>query len=35
VHLRFRDLYGKLEGSDDPSEALDTLLAELPAKKAN
>jgi hypothetical protein len=36
VHLRFRDLYGKLEGTDDPSEALDTLLAELPAKnKAN
>jgi len=33
VHLRFRDLYGKLEGSDDTSEALDTLLAELPAKK--
>src|SRR5260221_8420724 len=33
VHLSFRDLYDKLEGSDDPSEALDTLLAELPAKK--
>jgi hypothetical protein len=32
VHLKFRDLYGKLEGSDDPAEALDTLLAELSAK---
>jgi hypothetical protein len=32
VHLKFRDLYGKLEGSADPSEALDTLLAQLPAK---
>jgi hypothetical protein len=35
VHLRFRDLYGKLEGSEDPSEALATLLAQFPAKKAN
>jgi hypothetical protein len=32
VHLKFRDLYGKLEGSGDPTEALDTLLAELPVE---
>jgi hypothetical protein len=33
VHLKFRDLYGKLEGSADPSGALDELLGELPARK--
>jgi hypothetical protein len=33
VRLKFRDLYGKLEGPGDPSSALDTLLGELPAPK--
>ena len=33
VRLRFRDLYDQLEGSTDPSEALEALLGELPAPK--
>ena len=33
VRLRFRDLYDRLEGSADPSGALDALLGELPAPK--
>jgi hypothetical protein len=33
VHLRFRDIYGKLAGTEDPSTALETLLGELPAPK--
>lgn len=32
VHLQFRDLYGKLEGTEDPSEALEELLGKLPAR---
>jgi hypothetical protein len=32
VHLQFRDLYGKLEGTEDPSEALAELLGRLPAR---
>jgi hypothetical protein len=34
VHLKFRDLYDQLEGSADPSGALEALLGKLPAKKA-
>jgi hypothetical protein len=30
--MRFRDLYGKLEGTDAPSDAFDTSLTELPVK---
>jgi hypothetical protein len=33
VRLKFRDLYGKIEGSGDPSAALESLLGELPAPK--
>ncbi len=33
VRLKFRDLYGQLAGTADPSGALDALLAELPAPK--
>ncbi len=33
IRLRFRDLYDKLEGSTDPSAALEALLGELPAPK--
>jgi len=33
VCLKFRDLYDKLEGSEDPSRALEALLSELPAPK--
>jgi len=33
VRLKFRDLYDQLERSGDPSAALDSLLAELPAAK--
>ena len=33
VHLKFRDLYDKLEKSVDPSEALESLLGRLPAPK--
>ncbi|MGA7401452.1 MAG: hypothetical protein WBW38_15620 [Candidatus Sulfotelmatobacter sp.] len=33
VHLKFRDLYDKLEESADPSEALEALLGRLPAPK--
>ena len=33
VRLKFRDLYGQLAGTADPSGALDALLAELPAAK--
>jgi hypothetical protein len=33
VRLKFRDLYDEIEGSADPSAALDALLGELPAPK--
>jgi hypothetical protein len=33
VRLKFRDVYKEIEGSADPSGALDTLLGELPASK--
>jgi hypothetical protein len=33
VRLKFRDVYNEIEGSADPSGALDTLLGELPASK--
>src|ERR1035437_4070241 len=33
VRLKFRDLYGQLAGTAEPSGALDALLAELPAPK--
>jgi len=33
VHLKFRDLYDQLQGSGDPSGALNSLLGELPARK--
>jgi hypothetical protein len=33
VRLKFRDLYGEIEGSGDPSAALEALLGELPAAK--
>jgi hypothetical protein len=33
VHLKFRDLYDKLEKSADPSEALEALLGRPPAPK--
>jgi hypothetical protein len=33
VRLKFRDLYGEIEGSADPSAALEALLCELPAPK--
>jgi hypothetical protein len=33
VRLKFRDLYEELERSADPSNALDTLLEDLPAPK--
>jgi len=33
VRLKFRDIYNQLEGSEDPSDALDAFLSELPAPK--
>jgi hypothetical protein len=33
IRLKFRDLYEQLEGSIDPSDALEALLGELPAPK--
>jgi len=33
VRLKFRDIYQEIEGSADPSAALDALLGELPAPK--
>ena len=33
VRLKFRDLYEQLEGTTDPSGALEALLGELPASK--
>ena len=33
VRLKFRDLYDRLEGCEDPSGALEMLLRELPAPK--
>ena len=33
VHLKFRDLYRQIEGSADPSAALENLLGELPTRK--
>jgi hypothetical protein len=33
VRLKFRDLYGEIEGSGDPSAALEALLGKLPAAK--
>jgi hypothetical protein len=33
VRLKFRDLYAEIEGSVDPSAALDALLGGLPAPK--
>lgn len=33
VRLKFRDLYQQLEGTADPSAALETLMGELPAPK--
>jgi hypothetical protein len=35
VRLKFRDLYDRLEGSEDPSDALEAILRELPAPKKN
>jgi len=36
VRLKFRDLYGAIEQSADPSEALEAFLGEMPsAKKAH
>ena len=33
VRLKFRDVYQEMEGTSDPSTALDTLLGKLPAPK--
>lgn len=33
VRLKFRNLYGKIERSKDPSQALEEFLGELPAPK--
>jgi hypothetical protein len=33
IRLKFRDLYQQIEGSTDPSGALEALLGELPAAK--
>lgn len=33
VRLTFRDLYHEIEGSTDPSVALETLLGKIPAQK--
>jgi hypothetical protein len=33
VRLKFRDLYAEIEGSADPSAALDALLGRVPAPK--
>jgi hypothetical protein len=33
VRLKFRDLYREIEGSSDPSAALEALLGEFPAAK--
>lgn len=33
VRLKFRDVYQEIEGSEDPSAALEGLLGELPAPK--
>jgi hypothetical protein len=33
VHLRFRDLYGQLAGTADPSAALEALLGQVPGPK--
>jgi hypothetical protein len=32
VRLKFKDLYAEIEGSKDPSEALEAFLGELPGK---
>jgi len=32
VHLKFSDLYREIEGSTDPSSALESFLARLPGK---
>jgi hypothetical protein len=33
VRLKFRDLYDEIQGSADPSAAVEALLGELPAPK--
>lgn len=33
VHLKFRDIYKEIEGSSDPTSALESFLEELPARK--
>jgi len=33
VRLKFRDIYSEIEGSSDPSTALEVFLGELPAAK--
>jgi hypothetical protein len=33
VRLKFRDIYDEIEGSTDPSAALEAFLGELPAPK--
>jgi hypothetical protein len=33
VRLKFKDVYNEIEGTADPSGALDALLGELPASK--
>ena len=33
VRLKFRDLYDRLEGSEDPLDALEAILRDLPAPK--
>lgn len=33
VRLKFKDVYQEIEGTADPSAALDSLLGELPASK--
>jgi sporulation-control protein spo0M len=35
VHLRFSDIYKEIEHSEDPCEALEHLVGELPCKKPN
>jgi hypothetical protein len=33
IRLKFRDLYREIEGSTDPTKALEAFLGELPASK--
>lgn len=35
VHLRFKDIYGEIQSSENPAEALERVLKGLPSRKPN